>query len=443
MRYPRTPLFSMTSCILLLSFCTACSGSSSSAPQGAPPAESPSPAVPAQEEQISLTQIGTEGGAELRTSSPNGFYELVPIFPNSYSILYTDYAANQQVYLCSNPGCDHNGDSCTSYVDASADTIPGLLFSDEKLYLISPASVREDFLPHIEVMDANGANRTLLAEFKASQNLNTGWYLADESSLYFVLEDVGSDGNYTKALCSVNKQSGKVQTVLELGYNEWILDGQGTEIFLKRIEEGVPPERDLFETEEAFQEAVMEASRHKVFAFDLNSPDEPRLVDEWSQKERLGSMLGGKMYYYDVSADTFVERDYTTGSTVTVANSAGVSFSSIYPQKWMDGKLVFTAAANRQENHISNFYIDFANHTMGEIGVMDQNRNRPVELCAIYGGRIYAIYSTAENEIFFEMDGKMEQSTIVISQLGSMPVQDFFAGSASFAPCKTIESNRQ
>lgn len=442
MRHNRTYLFSMISCITLLSFCTACAGSPSSTPQEITSAEASLPMVPAQEDQM-IKQIGTEGGAEPRTSSPNGFYELVSIFPDSYNILYTDYATNQQVYLCSNPGCDHKGDYCTSYVDASKDNIPGLLFSDEKLYLISPASVREDFLPYIEVMDANGANRTLLAEFKASQNLNTGWYLADESSLYFVLENIANDGDCTKTLCSVNKQSGKVQTILELNYSEWIMDGQGTKIFLKSTEEGAPPERDLFETEEAFQDAVMETNRHKIFVFDLHSPDEQILVDEWEQKERYGSMLGGKMYYYDVSADAFVERDYTTGSIVTVANSTGVSFSSIYFQKLIDGKLIFTAATDREENHISNFYIDFSNHTMREIGIMYQNRNRPVEICAVYGDQIYAIYNTVENEVFFEINGKMEESISMIAQLGYMPAQDFFDGTASFTPCKTIESNRQ
>ena len=159
----------------------AASASASAAPTAAPVVKMP--------QNGPIHQIGDEGGTNLYASSENGYYMLVPIFPNSYSILYTDYAANKQVFLCANPSCDHQSDACTSYVDAAQGNIPGLLFSGDKLYVVSPASVSDEFLPRVDAMDANGADRKLLAEFKASQNLNTGWFLADDAKLYFVMED--------------------------------------------------------------------------------------------------------------------------------------------------------------------------------------------------------------------------------------------------------------
>ena len=111
----RSAFFALFAGIMVLLCVTACSQTSSSQPESVSSAnaEETSPSIPQGKGQIH--QIGSEGGAEQQTSSENGYYELVPVFPDSYNILYTDYATNRQLYLCSSPGCDHAGESCTSY----------------------------------------------------------------------------------------------------------------------------------------------------------------------------------------------------------------------------------------------------------------------------------------------------------------------------------------
>ena len=247
-------------------------------------------------------------------------------------------------------------------MDTSKGNVPGLLFSDDKLYLVSPATVSDDFLPRVEVMNADGSNRRLLAEFKASQNLNTGWFLADADSFYFVMENVASDGSYSKSLCSLNKQDGSLKTIKDLDYDQWLLDGNGSHIYLKTIEEGQPPERDLFDTEEAFQDAVEDMNLHKISVLDVNAPGQEVEVDTWKQSERSGGMLDGKMYYYDFSGDSFVMKDYDAGETVAVPNSTGLTFHTIYPRFVLDGKLIFVASTDGagKEHHVSSFYVDFA-----------------------------------------------------------------------------------
>lgn len=306
---------------------TACSqGAAASAPAGSEFTESAAAnsslsAAPAAKTPKNgpIHQIGNEGGTNMYASGENGYYMVVPIFPNSYSILYTDFAANKQVFLCSNPGCNHKGDYCTSYVDATQGNIPGMLFSDDKLYVISPASASEEFLPRVEVMDANGSNRKLLAEFKASQNLDTGWFLADHANFYFVMEDISENGNSSKTLCSLDKQSGQVQTIKSLTNDQWILDSDGCDIYLKTID----------------------GSKHSISLLDMETGAVTKDLDQWSQSERTGNMLDGKMYYYDAASNTFVQKDYATGEVASVENTTGFSFTLIYPETILDGKLIF------------------------------------------------------------------------------------------------------
>ena len=437
----RSAFFALFAGIMVLLCVTACSQTSSSQPDSVSSAnaEETSPSIPQGKGQIH--QIGSEGEAEQQTSSENGYYELVPVFPDSYNILYTDYATNRQLYLCSSPGCNHAGESCTSYVDTSKGNVPGLLFSDDKLYLVSPATVSDDFLPRVEVMNADGSNRRLLAEFKASQNLNTGWFLADADSFYFVMENVASDGSYSKSLCSLNKQDGSLKTIKDLDYDQWLLDGNGSHIYLKTIEEGQPPERDLFDTEEAFQDAVEDINLHKISVLDVNAPGQEVEVDTWKQSERSGGMLDGKMYYYDFFGDSFVMKDYDAGETVAVPNSTGLTFHTIYPRFVLDGKLIFVASTDGagKEHHVSSFYVDFAENRVSEIGVMDRNRNRPVSICAVYNDQLYAVYDTLEKNISFDQNGQIQMTTISLGLLGHTPVQDFLEGNCSFTPCETVE----
>lgn len=389
----------------------AASASASAAPTAAPAVKTP--------QNGPIHQIGDEGGTNLYASSENGYYMLVPIFPNSYSILYTDYAANKQVFLCANPSCDHQSDACTSYVDAAQGNIPGLLFSDDKLYVVSPASVSDEFLPRVEAMDANGANRKLLAEFKASQNLNTGWFLADDAKLYFVMEDIDSSGISKKALCSLDKQSGKVQTLQALTNDQWILDSDGCDVYLKTID----------------------GSQHSISLLDIKTGAVTRELDRWAQSERSGNMLGGKMYYYDFSDNTFVRKDYATGEAAVVDNTTGVSFTMIYPESLLDGKLIFSAITeqNPSGNDVSNFCVDFDKNEICELAVMRQDRRRPVNLCSVYADQVYALYDSASQTATFELGGQIKATTYRTEQLGHESVQDFLSGRSNFVPCETLD----
>lgn len=427
-----TAMFS--GCLVVLAGCSSAPSShSASAEATAVPPSTSNEVTPT---AVALHQIGTEGGAAMEVSGENGFYELVPIFPNSYNILYLDYETAQQVYLCGDPNCSHNSETCTSYIDASAGNIPGLLYSDGKIYLIESGAVSEEALPKIEVMNADGSEKKLLKEFTASQVINSGWYLADDTFIYYVREDIDSMGSATKTLCRIDKVTGNEEEVRSCNYNEWMIDGAGSTVFLKVIEEGEWPDRGLYDSDEAHYEAWVSSSQHKVMTYDLESNQEPQVVDEWSQASRTGNMLDGCMYYYDIPENKFVKKDYLTGETQEVPNTLSQTFETIYVHNVVDGKLIFTSAssANDTDIDVSMYAVDFSEKTVDELDLMNVDRNRPISVLGTYQDKIYVNYGSETKTMQQDIDGNIQETTISLPSLGWMSKSDFFAGNPNYTP---------
>lgn len=387
-------------------------------------------------QQSQIHQIGSEGGTEMQTSGANGFYELIGVYPNSYNIFFTDYETRQQIYLCSRPECTHNNESCTSFVDCKAGNIPGLLYANDTLYLISPASVSENFLPVIERLNPDGSERKILAQFKASQNLNTGWFLADATSLYFIMEDIHSDGSFSRTLCAINTENGTVKNILECAPDTWIMDGEGQSIYLKTIEQGAAPEQELFETEEAFMEAFLNSNVHKIIKVSVKDTSDQIIVDEWRQSERIASMQQGYLYFYDTQNNEFVRRNYETNVDSVVPNTMETAPESLYFTNLIDQKLIFTSITNRNETEVStsNFFIDFELSLIKEIGLLN-SMNRPVKICGVFGDSLFVQYDTINQTVQAEKDGVVEEFTEIRLQMGEISKEDFFNGEPNYTAC--------
>lgn len=186
---------------------------------------------------------------------------------------------------------------------------------------------------------------------------------------------------------------------------------------------------------------TIDGSQHSISLLDIKTGAVTRELDRWAQSERSGNMLGGKMYYYDFSDNTFVRKDYATGEAAVVDNTTGVSFTMIYPESLLDGKLIFSAITeqNPSGNDVSNFCVDFDKNEICELAVMRQDRRRPVNLCSVYADQVYALYDSASQTATFELGGQIKTTTYRTEQLGHESVQDFLSGRSNFVPCETLD----
>lgn len=147
-----------------------------------------------------------------------GYYMGEPIFPDgSTSFTYLDYATNQRVFLCSNPNCNHQNETCTSYVPENQWVSSACVIQDH-LY-VAQNETHNNTPPHIDVWDKDGSNRRQLVQFPESWQLvfdvEFGHVYTDEENMYFMVNVPAGNDYLTKTLVSVNIHTGDYKVLYE------------------------------------------------------------------------------------------------------------------------------------------------------------------------------------------------------------------------------------
>lgn len=213
-------LVSMTACSLF-----ACGGpdhSSSSTQETITSEETQNvPSIPG-EEAVPLSLVTDPYGGIFRsgTGTENGYYETMSMQPEFINILYTDYKTRTRTYLCSDPECLHNDDTCTSYFPAMGACY---LFSDStqnKVYLVAagvatdgtdsdPAAVNG----RIFVFEPNGANRRVLYQHQSNEQFS-GTAASDGSELYTGVQVLDQDtAKMTLEIREIDLETGESKTI--------------------------------------------------------------------------------------------------------------------------------------------------------------------------------------------------------------------------------------
>ena len=74
------------------------------------------------------------------------------------NLLFTDHAAEKQVYLCSTPSCEHSDASCSSFIDSAGYYVFPVALEDKLLVVYSYISLPDEAPKpsKVEMMDLNG-----------------------------------------------------------------------------------------------------------------------------------------------------------------------------------------------------------------------------------------------------------------------------------------------
>lgn len=120
-----------------------------------------------------------------------GYYELLlSVDAESNNILYTDFESKQRIYLCSSPGCTHNNNSCTSWIDATAGG--SFLFigpSGQQLYYVQrgtedTSTLDAETTGKIFAMDLDGSQRHVLFDIAESGRICDA--IAADSNYFYI-----------------------------------------------------------------------------------------------------------------------------------------------------------------------------------------------------------------------------------------------------------------
>lgn len=158
----------------------------------------------------------------LSAATSSGLYELLPRegipreeetpYSSAYNILYTDFETGKTVYLCNVPGCAHNSEDCTAYMECSQGVYMMPDFTGEHI-IFAALGTRADItskkeLPSVMIMDRDGSDRRELCRLKADEVIEGSVFFVDERYLYFLV-DVMS----TREIRRIDLDTGECDTI--------------------------------------------------------------------------------------------------------------------------------------------------------------------------------------------------------------------------------------
>lgn len=142
------------------------------------------------------------------SGNSKGFYEIFSNDDNSKNVMYTDYETQRQIYLCSQPNCLHNNESCTSWIKPEEQTVYPVALNQGIAFLYSG----RDSFSKIEIADANGANRRVLTEFGSGVDIEPGAAVNDDFIVVkvnaYTMKDDGQV-NTAQSLVAVSLKNGE------------------------------------------------------------------------------------------------------------------------------------------------------------------------------------------------------------------------------------------
>lgn len=121
-----------TLCALLL-LLTCCSAPAPSGESGlAAPEETP---LPQKGFEAPFEMISSPDRTSYGSGTREGFYSAFLNEDDSRNILYVDYASASQVYLCAQPNCEHNSESCSAWIAPFGGTVT-MAAGEKELFLL-------------------------------------------------------------------------------------------------------------------------------------------------------------------------------------------------------------------------------------------------------------------------------------------------------------------
>lgn len=144
------------------------------------------------------------------SGNDKGFYEIFQNEDQSRNIMYSDYTTCNQIYLCSQPNCAHDNESCTSWIAPCAGNVYPAAIGD-KLFIVYSLSDQKSF---IEVRDANGSNANTLCEFASGDRIEVGVFANDKRLVVNVLHlDANTGYAPVYNLTAIDMATGAQQTI--------------------------------------------------------------------------------------------------------------------------------------------------------------------------------------------------------------------------------------
>lgn len=150
------------------------------------------------------------------------------------NIVYGDRASKQMMPLCADPNCEHNTDSCTSFVPADSAFLEVV---GDQLAAICTIHEQDMEQSWVMTMDLDGSNHKTVLTLAGGQVFENPIF-TDGTGLYAQVKTYGQD--VQKQFVRIDLQTGKMEEIVPLDtkQNEWVKGCTKDSLILYRYQAG-------------------------------------------------------------------------------------------------------------------------------------------------------------------------------------------------------------
>lgn len=186
----------LTAGLLTLTMLAGCSSSAShgsSSTAGIPPetVQSVDPG-PASSGELRLVSSAYGAITNSGVATDAGYYSAESLQTGTVTVVYTDYTSRSRTYLCADPNCAHNSDSCTALFPATGTAALFASADGQTLYLAATNMADGDCAGILYAFAPDGSNRREVYRL-SGQQVAFGSVAESDSALYLEVQAMDPD----------------------------------------------------------------------------------------------------------------------------------------------------------------------------------------------------------------------------------------------------------
>lgn len=370
-------------------------------------------------------------------ASDEGYYRMVPRADGSNNLCYIDFATKQEVYLCSQPNCTHDNDTCTAWFPTVTGLHLPIPVGDRVILIHGGASGYEDILgddslPHIDIMQPDGSNRKTIYTFPASCSiapLVMDSLASDDEYVYFCVENYSAETT-TRTLCAVSSQTGKVFSLMDLsGVEQKIVGADGTALLFSYVSEQYDLTQNITDIDV------------EVMRYDLS---DGAITQLFSHKYTDVGTCGEDAYWLLSSDGVLHGYDLKTGETrieVSVSLPAELDLTQLHCDGLFDGKLLVHGYYSPEVNAAGTLLYYAINTEDGTALQLDRefvdtwDNHSPAVIATQIDDTFMFIYGADAKTIKFPFaDGSTMDMDYNVYQYAFMKCSDYWNNGTNYTP---------
>lgn len=301
---------------------------------------------------VSTTDLTAYG-----SGNEQGFYQIFLNDDNSKNILYVDYATHQQVYLCSQPNCEHDSESCTSWIPPEMGQVNVVTLPDRILLIHNNMTE----ITYIEQLNLDGSDKEILYKFEGSVDIANG-VAYNGKYIVFKLETYTRDSadNFTNvpSLGAISLEKKEFIPLLSLKPGNHASNGQALFLFGTSktgfILKTISVREDLLAAtvgEDSGENPAL-AMAHTMYELPFNG-DSTREIFSYLQDECRADIYGGDLFLLCENGNSGVMLQMIPdcrGEPQTIVDDfesaagdliTGITTTTIFPRARVDDYLLF------------------------------------------------------------------------------------------------------